>query len=622
MALLLDQFTTNASAPLTSPRTCEPGPGKLVITDTGNHLSIASSQLVANGGAASWGDPGWYGEDNSNAGFARGNYFEFDFTVTTFGNGALGWSNSTTLSLLNTKHAFFSLPSQAILLRDVLNNGTTDVQEYVSAHFANITYTVRIYAISGGGAFWMIKGGHFGGSFIPLGYSLKENDTTIYPALVNYNSAFKLDNCTVDSGTPATFNYCYYNGSLDNGGTYDIGGGVATNGVPIGRMLANPIVTHGGGGWKNVAVKEPWVLKDGSTWKMWYGGFEGAFWGIGYATSTDGITWTDYGSNPVLSRSEVYDTLGCHFPIVYKDTGAISSKRWRMLYSGIDGLGVTTISYAYSADGISWTKGAANPVVGLGTAGSYDDLDVGCGALEKSGSTYYLYYGAIHTNGPPQDFKICLATFTDFEGTYTKSANNPLLSPRTGSQALTANTMLGSTTVTVGNTAAFITDEDVFLVDNAGNVQENKIVSVDSGTQITLMNAAFVDFTTANSTKLNAAQQCVLARTVALEDGTWKMWLTAFEAGYTSTANPIPLTEHCSYATSSAGDSGWVYDHANSPALWMAVHGINLGWDGTSNENVMFARDADTYLRIGFTPTATGWGPLLGQRRNRLILAA
>lgn len=51
--LLLDRFTTNASAPLTSPRTCEPGPGTLTITDTGNKLSISGGALNSLAGTGS-----------------------------------------------------------------------------------------------------------------------------------------------------------------------------------------------------------------------------------------------------------------------------------------------------------------------------------------------------------------------------------------------------------------------------------------------------------------------------------------------------------------------------------------------------------------------------------------
>lgn len=50
--LLRDEFTTDQSAPITSPRTCEPGPGTLTVTDASNVISISSGNLVYNGVAA------------------------------------------------------------------------------------------------------------------------------------------------------------------------------------------------------------------------------------------------------------------------------------------------------------------------------------------------------------------------------------------------------------------------------------------------------------------------------------------------------------------------------------------------------------------------------------------
>jgi hypothetical protein len=47
--LLRDEFTTAQAAPLTSPRTCEPGPGTLTIVDSANALSISGGVLVVNG---------------------------------------------------------------------------------------------------------------------------------------------------------------------------------------------------------------------------------------------------------------------------------------------------------------------------------------------------------------------------------------------------------------------------------------------------------------------------------------------------------------------------------------------------------------------------------------------
>jgi hypothetical protein len=66
--LLRDEFTTDDAAPITSPRTCEPGPGLLVVVDTEDKLSLSGGSLVCTGGKAvpAWGDPGvWLAEDNS-----------------------------------------------------------------------------------------------------------------------------------------------------------------------------------------------------------------------------------------------------------------------------------------------------------------------------------------------------------------------------------------------------------------------------------------------------------------------------------------------------------------------------------------------------------------------------
>lgn len=52
-----DTFTTAANAPVTTPRTAEPGPGTLTFVDVGNVLSIASGNLIASGGSGTNGDP-------------------------------------------------------------------------------------------------------------------------------------------------------------------------------------------------------------------------------------------------------------------------------------------------------------------------------------------------------------------------------------------------------------------------------------------------------------------------------------------------------------------------------------------------------------------------------------
>ena len=55
--LLRDDFPVDEAAPIASPRVCDPGPGQLTITDTGNLLSIGAGVLETGIGAVSFSDP-------------------------------------------------------------------------------------------------------------------------------------------------------------------------------------------------------------------------------------------------------------------------------------------------------------------------------------------------------------------------------------------------------------------------------------------------------------------------------------------------------------------------------------------------------------------------------------
>jgi hypothetical protein len=70
-ALLYDTFATDASAPLTSPRTCEPGPGTLTIVDTGNNSVITGGEWKVTG-IADAGDPGLYRDYATGSRFSAG----------------------------------------------------------------------------------------------------------------------------------------------------------------------------------------------------------------------------------------------------------------------------------------------------------------------------------------------------------------------------------------------------------------------------------------------------------------------------------------------------------------------------------------------------------------------
>jgi len=138
------------------------------------------------------------------------------------------------------------------------------------------------------------------------------------------------------------------------------------------------------GDWDNAGINTASVISDGGTYKMWYGA-----WGllghklIGLATSTDGTTWTKNPDNPRLSPSESWEGTDVGRPAVIKD-GAI----YKMWYSSGD----TKIGYATSSDGVSWTKYAANPIM-TGAAGTWDANGVaGPFVLKVSANDYRMWY--------------------------------------------------------------------------------------------------------------------------------------------------------------------------------------------------------------------------------------
>jgi beta-1,2-mannobiose phosphorylase / 1,2-beta-oligomannan phosphorylase len=167
----------------------------------------------------------------------------------------------------------------------------------------------------------------------------------------------------------------------DGGPAYDIGYAVSPDGIRWNKVGGAPVLSRGGSNeWDNSFLEGPTVIKDGSVYKMWYAGFDAVADGqstdgkvsIGYATSVDGIVWTKYERNPVLSVGprSAWDGKTVQDPCVIKTEGV-----YRMWYGGasydFQKFGQQT-GYAESSDGISWIKSGDNPVLKRGNPGSWD----------------------------------------------------------------------------------------------------------------------------------------------------------------------------------------------------------------------------------------------------------
>jgi hypothetical protein len=197
----------------------------------------------------------------------------------------------------------------------------------------------------------------------------------------------------------------------------------------------NPVLSGGGNGTWDNHVFMPSVLfnADSGRYEMWYGGSygPGVSWRpyrIGFAWSSDGVNWTKYAGNPVLSPSQgTWDEGTVEGQTVIRENG-----QYKMWYTGASsGLSPAQIGYATSPDGIHWNKHAGNPVLRAGSA----DWEIGNIAycqVESSFGTYTAWYS--ETDVSPQIWRIGRATSTDGINWQKDAFNNPVLNTGTSGQ--------------------------------------------------------------------------------------------------------------------------------------------------------------------------------------------
>lgn len=140
----------------------------------------------------------------------------------------------------------------------------------------------------------------------------------------------------------------------------------------------------------------PVVIHTGSSFMMWYSGeANNGVDQIGLATSNDGISWSRYGQQPVLSIGAPgqWDSGSVNQAWVIQESGG-----YKMWYGGqtydIQNQTLFTweIGYATSPDGINWTKYPGNPIFTPGVNGSWDGKYVYLPIIVKTGSNYTMYY--------------------------------------------------------------------------------------------------------------------------------------------------------------------------------------------------------------------------------------
>jgi predicted GH43/DUF377 family glycosyl hydrolase len=131
---------------------------------------------------------------------------------------------------------------------------------------------------------------------------------------------------------------------------------------------ATPVLKPGPeGAWDDGPLSEHSVILKGGVYHMWYNS-SGESRDIGYATSPDGVTWTKHPGNPVIKpgQSNSWEGRFVSSPAVIVESGTL-----KMWYRGYDSRNESHIGLAFSTNGITWTRYPQNPVLTIG-AGEFE----------------------------------------------------------------------------------------------------------------------------------------------------------------------------------------------------------------------------------------------------------
>ena len=166
-------------------------------------------------------------------------------------------------------------------------------------------------------------------------------------------------------------------------------------------------------------VTYPCIMPYSNGYKMWYGGYNAnlSVTGIGYATSPDGITWEKYANNPVLLPG----ASGQWDHVVFGSRVLFIDNNYYMFFTGETvGYQSDKIGLATSTDGLVWTKYPSNPVL-QPTPGQWDGGRTNSGYVLLDADTLKMYYCGMTVGNTNMQLGLATSAFSPpiLPGTYT-----------------------------------------------------------------------------------------------------------------------------------------------------------------------------------------------------------
>jgi len=264
------------------------------------------------------------------------------------------------------------------------------------------------------------------------------------------------------------FYQMWYTSSSGGYGSYGMGYAVSSNGTEWDTHEANPLFVSEDGAWDQDSVAGQVVVWDhiDDRYVMAYQGFNlgnqtdpmDDVWGLGIATSVDGLSWEKLPDNPAIRFSDYdlsdedflnYSLFGIEPSVAIKpcwpltinltDRGAfrgyVAASRWTDLLDAQLMGGEPAACEIYAMDGVdagTWLIDDAAPVLGSGEP--YDMKGVTAASVVELDGVHYMFYVGFEewyqaggTSGliSAQKLSLNLATSSDDGVSWQKDPSNP-----------------------------------------------------------------------------------------------------------------------------------------------------------------------------------------------------
>lgn len=212
-------------------------------------------------------------------------------------------------------------------------------------------------------------------------FSKSINNPVLSPSTSNWDDGYTMQPSIIRSND-GIYNMWY---AGFDGSRFHIGYASSTNGenwIPSSSPAISRILLD------NRDSHDPTVISDGNSHEMWYvsstGGGSSDF-KIQRAVNTTG-TWTNNPVQPILSPSQNWwDSEGLSSPFVLKTPDG-----YKMWYSALKNV-YWRIGYATSPDGINWTPYAGNPIIDLSGQGKHADGP----SVIYNGTDYEMFFHGV-----------------------------------------------------------------------------------------------------------------------------------------------------------------------------------------------------------------------------------